>query len=134
MLFSSYKNRIRYRQQTTRPSLQVYKNSYTFSRTGAWIIEIGGLAVKVPERERERERVIKLLRWPRKLAIIFIILISFSSRKFVIRLIFKIYQSIDYRCKNTKKHLTHTSFIRFFFWFEYKKSQIVAILNPKCGG
>ena len=60
--------------------------SRIFTRAGAYVIRCGGLAVRVPERERERERVAKLLEWPRKSVILFTALALFNSlRDFFIR-------------------------------------------------
>ena len=59
--------------------------SRIFTRAGAYCIKGGGLAVSAYERERERERVAKLLEWPKESVIIRAILVFINSLKFVIR-------------------------------------------------
>jgi len=57
--------------------------SRIFTRAGAYCIKGGGLAVSA--YERERERVAKLLEWPKESVIIRAILVFINSLKFVIR-------------------------------------------------
>jgi hypothetical protein len=52
--------------------------SRIFTRAGAFVFKCGGLAVKYL-RERERERVAKLLEWPRKSVILFTAFALFNS-------------------------------------------------------
>jgi hypothetical protein len=53
--------------------------SRILTRTGAYIIKCGGLAVSAYERERERERVAKLLEWPNVSVILFTAFALFNS-------------------------------------------------------
>ena len=55
--------------------------SRIFTRTGANFNK-GGLAVKYL-RERERERVAKLLEWPRKSVILFTTFALFNSLRYI---------------------------------------------------